>query len=134
MGSGIEVIPNILDTRQRRVYTHQILQQSVNLVLTLVIENDKLTDSWGNLLLPNGFMNTFCELRVGGRPSTSLTRASAASRAAVTCCGSYVNIWNRFQHSKFQSAFPAVPLRTCLGNPVYAAGAVVPLSTGVPRS
>ena len=42
----------------------QFPYKSVYLFFTLVIVKDQLRDEWGSWLLPNDFMNAFCEIRV----------------------------------------------------------------------
>jgi len=44
--------------------TSRFPHKSINLFSVLVMIKDKLTDLCGNCLLQNGFLKTFCELRL----------------------------------------------------------------------
>ena len=46
----------------------QFPHRCVNLFFALVMIKDKLTDLWGNGLLQNDIINTFCEIRASSPP------------------------------------------------------------------
>ena len=80
--------PHLLDrsAHGRALISHEVFltsfckiqfpHRSVNLIFTLVIVKDKLTDMCGNRLLRNEFANTLCEIR-------SLTQADKQRRMLV---------------------------------------------------
>ena len=52
---------------------------AVNVSFIVTNMNNKLTDLWGNSLLQNDFINTFCEIRAGGTSSISSIVASSVN-------------------------------------------------------